>query len=153
MDIVKQFFDTLNKAETAILATASDTNVTMRIISPVIYEEKILFFTFRKSEKFRQLTENPHCSISAGHVFAEATAEFCGQTMLDANAKLRKAYCEKFAGAFDQGIKFGGHDAEFILLTPTRLKGWAFENDSPAADGIPTVPVDIDLHERNQEHL
>lgn len=144
----KQFFQLINDSQTMMLATASGASVTMRVISPVVYQNKILFFTFPKSVKYLQLKENPHCAIGIGNTFAEATAEFCGSTMLDANAELRETYCKKFPGAFDEGVAFGGRDAEFILLTPTRLKGWAFENDLPTADGIPTVPYEIKIAKR-----
>lgn len=149
MNQTKQFFQLIKNTQTLLLATASGASVTMRVISPVVYQDKVLFFTFQKSVKFQQLEANPHCALGVGNSFAEATAEFCGSTMLDANAELRKAYCKKFPGAFDEGVAFGGRDAEFILLTPTRLKGWAFENDQPTADGIPTIPFEIEITQRD----
>ena len=145
MDNIRQFFAAFETAQTAILATSSGASVTMRTISPVVHQGKILFFTSRNPVKFQQLEANPHCCIAAGNAFAEASAEFCGSTMRDENAELRKVYCGKFPDAFDAGVTFGGREADFILLTPVHLKGWAFENDSPAADGIPTVPFDLVL--------
>lgn len=99
-----------------------------------------------KESGIKQLKANPNCCIGAGDFFAEATAEFLGATMSDANAPLREIYCEKFPGAFDEGVDLGGRDAEFILLKPVKLKGWAFENDLPTEDGVPTVPFEIDWH-------
>ena len=52
---------------------------------------------------------------------------------------------EKFPGAFDEGVALGGRDAEFVLLMPTKLKGWAFEGDTPNAEGVPTIPFEINV--------
>lgn len=150
MDRRNAFFHAIKTEPTATLATASGTDVTMRLISPVLYQDRILFFTARESVKFQQLTANPNCCISVGGFFAQAQVEFRGPTMLQANAELQTAYSEKFPGAFDGGVEFGGRSAEFILLKPTRLKGWAFDSDSPAKDSIPTIPFDIDLCDKRE---
>ena len=145
MDNKERFFDLIKKEMTMMLATAGENSVTMRVVSPVYHKGNILFFTSPGSFKYAQLKGNPHCSVSVGLFFAEAEAEFLGATMLDANGELRDAYCQKFPGAFDEGIPFGGRADEFILLKPTRLKGWAFENDVPTADGVPTIPFELEL--------
>lgn len=149
MDKVSQFFEVIKAEMTVILATASGNSVTMRVVSPVCYDGKILIFTSSDSQKYRQLKENPNCCVSAGAFFARATAEFCGATMLDKNEALRKVYSAKFPGAFDEGLAFGGRDADFVLLKPTKLTGWAFENDIPTPDGIPTLPFEISLSALN----
>jgi hypothetical protein len=63
--------------------------------------------------------------------------------MLEENTVLRQAYAEKFRDAFDEGIEFGGRNAEFILLKPIKVKGWAFENNTPAENGVPTIPFEF----------
>lgn len=145
MDKVEQFFEAIRQAPTVTLSTASQGRVTMRLVSPVYHEGAVLIFTADTTKKYRQLQENPHCCIEAGPFFAECTAAFCGATMLDENRPLREAYSAKFPGAFDEGIAFGGRNAAFILLTPNRLSGWAYENEVPNAEGIPTVPFEITL--------
>ena len=145
MDKLEKFYNIIKKEETVTLATASGSEVTMRIVSPVYYEKDILIFTNSNSKKFQQLIENPNCCISAGEFFVQATAKFCGATMLPENENLRNAYCEKFPGAFDEGMEFGGRNDDFVLFTPTRLTGWAFKDDIPDESGIPTIPFAIDL--------
>lgn len=143
MNKQEQFFDVIKKEMTVLLATAEGERVTMRAVSPVFCRNAILIFTSRRSKKYEQLQMNPHGCIAAGPFFAEVNAEFCGPAMLAENEPLRKIYCEKFPGAFDEDAVFGGRNAEFLLLKPTRLSGWGFENDVPTADGIPTVPFEI----------
>lgn len=143
MDKTQQFYETIKKDMTVILATAAEDSVTMRVVSPVYYKDSILIFTNEGSTKYKQMKKNPNCCISAGMFYAEAEAEFKGATMLPENEALRDAYCEKFPGAFDEGLAFGGRDAEFVLLHPVRLSGWAFENDTPDESGIPTIPFSI----------
>lgn len=145
MDKREQFFETIKKEMTMVLAASAGGNVSMRIVSPAYYPDGILFFTDAGSKKYRQLKQNPNCCISIGGFFAEATARLCGATMLPENTSLREAYCKKFPGVFDEGIAFGGRNAEFILLTPVRLTGWAFEDGSLTGSGIPTIPFDIEL--------
>lgn len=144
-DKLIQFYEIIKNDMDVKLATASGASVTMRTVSPVYYEGNILMFTSADSLKYQQLKQNPHCCIAAGGFFAEADAEFLGSTMLDENASLRDVYSEKFPGAFDEGIPFGGRYAEFILLKPVKIKGWAFENDIPIPGGIPTIPFELRL--------
>lgn len=145
MDQIARFYEGIKTEMAVTLATASDGSVTMRLVSPVYEPDGILMFTAADSLKYRQLRANPNCCIAVAGMFAEATAEFLGATMLDANQARREAYCRKFPGAFDEGIPLGGRAAEFILLKPVRLKGWAFENDVPTADGVPTLPFEIEM--------
>lgn len=143
MEKLEQFYDTIRKDMTVTLATAGENSVTMRVVSPVLYEQSILIFTSPESTKYRQLKSNAACCLAAGTFFAEAGATFLGSTMLPENQKLREVYCEKFPGAFDAGIEFGGRDCEFILLKPKRLSGWAYADDMPLGDGVPTVPFEL----------
>lgn len=146
MNKIEQFFEEIKKDMTVILATATNERVTMRVVSPVYFQDSVLIFTAKDSNKYSQLKENPRCCIAAGAFFAEATAKFCGDTMLADNKNLRDAYCEKFPDAFTEGAEFGGRHAEFILLNPTRLTGWMFQNDIPTEDGIPTIPFSADIN-------
>ncbi|MCQ4638123.1 pyridoxamine 5'-phosphate oxidase family protein [Anaerovorax odorimutans] len=145
MNKISQFYEIIKKDMSVTLATASKQSVTMRLVSPVYYKGDILIFTDPGSLKYQQLKANPNCCIAAGTFFAEAEAEFLGATMLDTNKEPREVYCGKFPGAFDESIAFGGRNAEFVLLKPTRLKGWAFENDVPTSDGVPTIPFEINI--------
>ena len=143
MKQIDQFYASVKNEMMMTLATCAEGVVTMRLVSPVEYRGSILIFTNADSKKYKQLEENPHCCVSVGGFFAQADAEFMGATMLEENAALREAYDAKFPGAFDEGLAFGGRDADFILFHPSRLSGWAFENDTPTPDGIPTIPFDI----------
>ena len=131
MKTAKEFFEQVQGEETAILATASDGEVTMRTVSPVCVGDAILIFTSPQSCKYRQLQENPNCCLAIGGVYVRARAEFAGPTMAEHNASLRKLYCEKFPGAFDENMEYGGIGCDFILLKPVTLSGWSYENGAP----------------------
>lgn len=137
------FFAAIEKNLTITLATASEGSVTMRLVSPVLYQGAILLFTAADSVKYRQLKANPNCCIAADGFFAEATATFRGATGLAENDALRKAYCAKFPDAFDENVAFGGRNAEFLLLNPTRLTGWTFPADAEADSEVPSMPFSI----------
>lgn len=145
MDKIDKFYEAIKSEMGITLATAADGRVTMRTVSPAYLDGDILIFTSRGSQKYAQLKKNPHCCIEAAGFYAEADAAFQGPTMLDQNEPLRAVYAAKFPGAFDEGVPLGGREAEFIVLKPARLSGWAFENDVPTPDGIPTVPFIIEL--------
>lgn len=131
MKQVEAFWENIKKEEMAILATAAKDSVTMRTFSPVYYEGTILLFTGPGSTKYQQMKENPACCVAIGGCFLEAKAEILGPTMQDENAALREVYAQKFSGAFDEGIEFGGRASEFIRLHPVRMTGWNFENGEP----------------------
>ncbi len=142
---IEEFYELVKTEMTMSLATAEGASVTMRLVSPAYMEGGILIFTDSASVKFAQLKANPSCAVSLGGFFAEATAEFMGPCMDSKNAKLREVYSEKFPYAFAEGVAFGGRNAEFILLKPFKLSGWAFENDIPTPDGIPSIPFSVAL--------
>lgn len=150
MDKVSQFYETIQKSESITLATADEKSVSMRLVSPVLFQGGVLLFTDPQSRKYRQLQKNPHCCIAAGNFFAECKAEFLGPTMAD--RALRDVYCEKFPGAFDEDTAQGGRGAEFLLLRPLVLQGWGFENDIPTADGIPNMPFAIPMEKGGEAH-
>lgn len=145
MDRLEQFHGAVQKEMTMTLATAAGDSVTMRVVSPVLYEGGILIFTGSGSTKYIQLQKNPHCCVAVGTFFAECDATLLGSTLLEKNSALRDAYSAKFPGAFDESVEFGGRAADFVLLKPRKLKGWAFVNDIPTADGIPNLPFEIEL--------
>lgn len=145
MDPVERFRAAVKNEMVMTLATCAQGSVTMRLVSPAVYGDAVLLFTDPGSKKYAQLKENPHCCISIGSFFAEAEAEFVGPTMGGQQTPLRAAYETKFPGAFAEGVTFGGRNAEFLLLHPTRLSGWAFADDVPTADGVPNVPFEIEL--------
>ena len=145
MDQRQAFYEAIAQDMTATLATAAEGSVTMRLVSPVPDGDGILIFTHSGSVKYRQLKANPNCCLAVRGFFAEATATFCGSTMLPENRRLREVYSKKFSGAFDEGIAFGGRDAEFLLLRPFRLSGWRFADDAPGPEDVPTVPFSIAL--------
>lgn len=145
MDPVERFHAAVKNEMAMTLATCAQDCVTMRLVSPAVYGDAVLLFTDPGSKKYAQLKENPRCCISIGSFFAEAEAEFAGPTMGDQQTPLRAAYEAKFPGAFAEGVTFGGRNAEFLLLHPTRISGWTFADDVPTADGVPNVPFEIEL--------
>lgn len=147
MKHIERFRAALQSEMGMMLATGTRDSVTMRLVSPVEYRGAALIFTAAGSKKYAQLKENPHCCMCVGGIFAEAEAEFFGPTLREENAELRKAYEAKFPGAFAEGVTFGGRDAEFVLLHPSRLSGWTFANDVPTPDGIPNVPFAVEIGE------
>lgn len=142
MNQLEGFYDAIAEGQTVTLATAADGRVTMRAVSPVCYEGSVLIFTAGGSKKYAQLRANPLCCLAIDGYYAEAVASFCGKTMLPENAPLRKAYAAKFPDAFDEDATFGGLDAEFILLRPVRLTGWAAESDEADA---PRLPFELEV--------
>ena len=145
MDKIAEFYDIVKKNISVTLATASNENVSMRLVSPVYYEGKILIFTAADSQKYRQLKGNPNCCFAAGDLFVEAKAEFLGATMLACNGDLRLVYCEKFPGAFEENMAYGGRDSEFILFTPTKIKGWTGINDANDENAVESFPFEINM--------
>lgn len=138
MNNLEELYDLIKKSETAILATGTSNSVTMRTISPVYYENKILFFTNKNSLKYSQLQENPNCCISIGNYFVEAKANFLGSTMLDENKTLREVYDEKFPGAFSEDIDFGGRDSDFVMFDLIKVSGW-IQNEN----GLMPFSIDV----------
>ncbi len=139
MNQIEKLWEIIIKEQEILLSTSANDRVTTRTVSPTYYQGAILIFTSPESLKYKQLKSNPNCSIAVNGYFIEAKAEFLGHTMLEKNTSLRDVYSQKYNGAFDEGIEFGGRTAEFILLKPVLVKGWTFDNS------IPISPFEIVL--------
>lgn len=129
MKHLTELCEAAKQSQTMILATTANDSVTMRTVSPVLYQEKILIFTSPKSRKYQQLQANPHCAFMINDIFVEATTQFLGATLAKENQAYQKAYLQKFNDAFDEKAAFNGCQAEFVLFTPQKITSWSF-NDS-----------------------
>jgi len=143
MEKLKLFYELMKKEETFTLATSSDNFVSMRVVSPVIYDGDILFYTNKKSLKYKQLEKNKNCCVKIAYFTAGATARFLGSTMLPENSEYREIYENKFPNAFDVNFPFNGTNDDFVILRIHNLKGWVYEENTE----IPTVYFEMDIDE------
>jgi hypothetical protein len=127
---LEKFYESVKTEEELLLATSAGGIVTMRTVSPVLYNDAILIFTSPTSRKYTQLKQNPNCALKVGIFFVEAEAEFLGATMLESNAALREVYTLKFKGAFDETLENNGVNAEFLLLKPKHIRGWLMDDNN-----------------------
>lgn len=58
MNEVQQLWEHIKKDEAVLLATSAGGNVSMRVVSPVYYNDAILIFTSPASTKYQQLKAN-----------------------------------------------------------------------------------------------
>ena len=115
---LEQFYDLIKTEMGVILATGTESSITMRLVSPVYYNGDILLFSAASSKKYQQLRANPNCCIAVGPFYAEASAKFLDSTMAEKNKELRDAYCAKFPGAFDEGVEFVGVKSKNSAFLP-----------------------------------
>lgn len=134
--VLNKLWENVENEEAVLLSTCAENRVTTRAVSPVRYEDAVLIFTEPESLKYQQLKKNPLACFAMNGLFLEAKASFLGPTLADNNAGLREMYAQKFPAAFDEGIPFGGRNAEFILFTPIRLSGWDMTGQGPCPVAI-----------------
>lgn len=78
-------------------------------------------------ETNEMLQEMYQGEIVPGYYSNKVHAERLGSTLAAENATYKTAYESKFEGAFDQNKPNNGLEAEFVLFTIQRIKGWGHE--------------------------
>lgn len=132
MDVnMKQFWQAVEEAERVTLSTSAENLVTTRTISPLAWEERVVFYTSGSSRKARQIGANPHVALSFGNYDVMGTAEILGGVEEPALLNIRQAYQKRYPGAFDPKDPTLAGDEVFIAVTVGELSQWIFEGAVP----------------------
>ena len=129
---IEQFHEVVQKEEMLYLATSANDKVTMRIVSPLLVDDKIIFYTGSHSNKYKQMEVNSNVAGQIGNYQFEGVVTFLGYFDLPENERIKNLYKEKYVGAFEHfmpgEIK---ENIEFVEISLAHVKAFIFEGEFP----------------------
>jgi len=129
---MNDFREVVKTEEKMYLATSANNHVLLRIVSPLLVGDKIIFYTGNHSNKYQQMKDNKNVGVYIGNYQLEGTVNFLGHYDTLENKEIKKLYKEKYIGAFEYFVP--GEDPtkiEFIEVNVKHLMGWVFEGENP----------------------
>lgn len=127
----KEFYEILGESKKMVLSTSLNDNVTSRMMSIIILNEKLYFQTDRTSKKYRQLKGNSNVSLCADNLSIDGHCEEAG-TPLE-NVEFLNAYKKHFPNSYARYTSL--KNERLFIVTPTFIKRWLY------IEGIPYMEV------------
>jgi len=121
-EAVKIFWDKLGVSAIMQLASSLNDYPTIRTISCLVYDEKILFKTDVNFEKTKQLMENPRVAVCKYNVTVEGPLANLGLVVDEPELKFQKLYKKYLDGSYNA---YSHEDTEILLaIDPELVKIW-----------------------------
>lgn len=122
---------TLEKAEVITLATSAHDLVTVRQVSPLAIGTQLYIRTSAASNKAKQMTENPNVAVCVSNFYFSGKAKNLGKVNLSENEEIKKAYKQRYPGAFSSGDEFIQEDEVFFAIQMGKISQWIYNNNIP----------------------
>ncbi|MGG5316245.1 pyridoxamine 5'-phosphate oxidase family protein [Enterococcus sp. AZ072] len=141
-----QFYKKLGKKKIMALATSLNDHVTVRNVSVIIYEGRLLFKTDKNFRKTRQLLENPNVAICYWGVQIEGKAVNHGLLVDEPNQFFQQLY----QASWDKSYNAYPHkDTEILLeILPNFVEIWDQDDQEKGFQ----VLIDFDKQQAKVQH-
>lgn len=124
---VKQFYQKLGQKKIMALATSLNDHVTVRNVSVIIHEEKILFKTDKNFRKTKQMIENPQVAICYWGVQIEGIAINHGLVVDQEDSSFQQLYQKHWEKSYNA---YPHKDSEILIeIEPKLVEIWDQDND------------------------
>ena len=119
----------LGNSKSMVLATSSQGHTTARMVSCIIYDNKIVFQTSSDTVKYKQLVENPQVALCFDPISLEGISKVVGHPFLESNKAIAELYEKYCKGSFDT-YSYMRTNA-FIEVSITFITIWGYDNGEP----------------------
>lgn len=124
---VKQFYQKLGQKKIMALATSLNDHVTVRNVSVIIHEEKILFKTDKNFPKTKQMIENPQVAICYWGVQIEGIAINHGLVVDQEDSSFQQLYQKHWEKSYNA---YPHKDSEILIeVEPKLVEIWDQDKD------------------------
>ena len=111
------------------LATSSNNLPTVRIVSCIVYDNKIFFQTGTDLLKYEQICENTNVALCFFNIQILGIANIIGKTNDKENLKIMEIYKKCFPNSFET---YSHYDKEILIeIIPKKIIKWDYENGKP----------------------
>ena len=150
----ERLFVALKNEKVITLATSTNNQPTIRIVSHIFMDGKIYFQTDSESIKFQQILENDKVALSLSSFQIEGTAKIVNHPTESNNKKFLNTFKNEHNGSYN---RYSYLPNEVVIeVTINKVKAWHYEDYKPKSfDKSLKRPViyklDFDNHEFSEE--
>ena len=121
----KRIFTQIGENKIAPLATSSQNNVTVRMMSVVIFRNRIYFQTGTDLIKYRQICENKNVALCFDNIQVEGIANIMGKPM--EHDTIMEIYKKHYKSSYENYSKL---DKEILVeVQPQKITIWEYDNN------------------------
>lgn len=122
-----KFWKKLGESRKMVLSTSLNNNVTSRMMSMIILDEKLYFQTDKTFRKYEQLKGNPFVALCADNIQIEGR---CTETGVPGdNPDFFHAYKEHFTSSFNRYSSL--ENERLFVVEPTFIEQWLYIDNIP----------------------
>jgi uncharacterized pyridoxamine 5'-phosphate oxidase family protein len=128
-DELEKIYLQIGESNELPLATSSNNNPTVRLVSCIIYDNKIYFQTGTDLLKFEQICENKNVALCYINIQILGIAKIIGKTNDKENLKIMEIYKKCFPKSYES---YSHYDKEILIeINPKKIIKWDYENGKP----------------------
>jgi uncharacterized pyridoxamine 5'-phosphate oxidase family protein len=126
---IDKIYNYIGESKIMALATSSQNHPTVRLVSCIIYGNKILFQTGADLIKYSQIGENNNVALCIDNIQIEGIANIIGKT----NDKENHEIMEKYKRYYKNSYEIYSHceKVRLIEVVPLKIIKWDYENSKP----------------------
>jgi uncharacterized pyridoxamine 5'-phosphate oxidase family protein len=126
------------------LATSSQNHPTVRLVSCIVYENKIYFQTGTDLIKYKQIYENNHVALCADNIQIEGIATILGRTNDKQNNEIMEVYKKYYKNSYETYMH---NETEVLIkIVLKKIIKWDYENGKPYR-----IFIDVDNKQARKE--
>ena len=124
-----QFFETIQDHQIMVLATGTDSKISARSVSCIIYHEKFYFQTDRNFLKIRQILQNPQVALCLSNIQIEGSALVLGHPL----EKRYEIFCALYRKYYEGSYLTYTHleNEVVVQVSPKTITLWNYEAGRP----------------------
>ncbi|MDR0374554.1 MAG: pyridoxamine 5'-phosphate oxidase family protein [Treponema sp.] len=126
---LEKIYAHIGEYKTMALATSSKNHPTVRLMSCIIYENKIFFQTGADLMKYKQICENNNVALCVDNIQIEGAANILGKINDKQNAEIMEIYKKYYKNSYET---YKRNETEVLIeIVPKKIIKWDYENGKP----------------------
>jgi uncharacterized pyridoxamine 5'-phosphate oxidase family protein len=126
---LENIYSHIGESKIMALATSSKNHPTVRLVSFIIYKNKILFQTGTDLIKYEQICENNNVALCIDNIQIEGVAKIIGKTNDNKNNEIMEIYKKHYKNSYET---YSHYDKEILIeIKPIKITKWDYENGKP----------------------
>ena len=129
---IEQIYKQIGDSKIMSLATSSQNHPTVRLVSCIVYMDKIVFQTGTDLTKYKQICENNHVALCTDNIQIEGVANIIEKTNNNEDDNILKIM-EIYKKYYKSSYEIYSHNENEVLIEiiPTKIIKWDYENKKP----------------------
>jgi uncharacterized pyridoxamine 5'-phosphate oxidase family protein len=139
-----KIYTTIGEYKIMALATSSKNHPTVRLMSCIVYENKIFFQTGTDLIKYKQICENNNIALCVDNIQIEGIANILGKINDKKNNEIIEMYKKYFKNSYETYMH---NETEVLIeIVLKKIIKWDYENGKPYR-----IFIDVDNEQVRKE--